>query len=174
MNRELLEFLKSRRSIRAFKSEQITDEELNAVLDAGVYAPTGMGTQSPVIVAVQDRETKGQLIRMNARVMGSGDDPYYGAPTVLLVFGSKSGATYFEDSCNILTYLLLAAHAAGLGAVWIAREREMFETEGGKVLLKKWGLPDDLIGIGAVALGYADCEAPKAAVRKKDYVVKVL
>jgi nitroreductase len=126
-----------------------------------------------VIVAVQDRETKGQLLRMNARVMGSGDDPYYGAPTVLLVFGSKGAATYFEDSCNVLTYLLLAAHAAGLGAVWIAREREMFETEGGKDLLKKWGLPEDLVGVGAVALGYANCEAPKAAVRKKDYVVKI-
>jgi nitroreductase len=174
MNKELLEFLKSRRSIRTFKSEQITEEELNAVLDAGCYAPTGMGTQSPVIVAVQDTETKGQLIRMNARVMGTGNDPYYGAPTVLLVFGSANGATYFEDACNVLTYLLLAAHAAGLGAVWIAREKEMFETEGGKTLLKKWGLSSELIGVGAVALGYAGCEAPKAAVRKQDYVVRVL
>jgi nitroreductase len=174
MNKEILELLKSRRSIRAFKSEQITDEELNAVLDAGVYAPTGMGTQSPVIVAVQDSETKGQLIRMNARVMGSGNDPYYGAPTILLVFGSKSGGTYFEDACNVLTYLLLAAHAADLGAVWIAREKDMFETEGGKALLKKWGLPDDLVGVGAVALGYANCEPPKAAVRKKDYVLKIV
>jgi nitroreductase len=174
MNKELLEFLKSRRSIRAFKNEQITDDELSAVLDAGVYAPTGMGTQSPVIVAVQDRETKGQLIRMNARVMGSGNDPYYGAPTILLVFGAKSCATYFEDACNVLTYLLLAAHASGLGAVWIAREREMFETDGGKALLAKWGLPDDMVGIGAVALGYAACDAPGAAVRKKDYIVKVL
>jgi nitroreductase len=174
MNKELLEFLKSRRSIRAFKSEQITDEELDAVLDAGVYAPTGMGTQSPVIVAVQDRETKGQLLRMNARIIGSGDDPYYGAPTVLLVFGSKGTVPYYlEDSCNVLTYLLLAAHAVGLGAVWIAREREMFETEGGKTLLKKWGLSEDLVGVGAVALGYANCEAPKAAVRKKGYVVRI-
>jgi nitroreductase len=173
MNKDFLEFLKSRRSVRAFKSEQITDDELNAVLDAGVYAPTGMGTQSPFIVAVRDQETKGQLMRMNARVMGSGDDPYYGAPTVLLVFGSKSGVTYFEDACNVLTYLLLAAHAAGLGAVWVAREKEMFETEGGKELLKKWGLPDDLVGVGALALGYADCEPPNAAVRKKDYVIKI-
>jgi nitroreductase len=175
MNKELLEFLKSRRSIRAFRSGQITEDELNAVLDAGVYAPTGMGKQGPVIVAVQDPETRGQLMRMNARVMGTGDDPYYGAPTVLLVFGSKSGGfTYFEDACNVLTYLLLAAHAAGLGAVWIAREKEMFETEGGGILLKKWGLPEDLVGVGAVALGYADCEPPKAAVRKNDYTLKVL
>jgi nitroreductase len=173
MNKEILEFLKSRRSIRRFKSEQITEEELNAVLDAGVYAPTGMGAQSPFIVAVRDSETKGQLIRMNARVMGTGDDPYYGAPTILLVFGSKKNQTYFEDACNVLTYLLLAAHAVGLGAVWIAREKEMFETEGGKELLKKWGLPDDLAGVGAVALGYADCEPPKAAARKKDYIVRV-
>jgi nitroreductase len=173
MNKEILEFLKSRRSIRRFKSEQITEEELNAVLDAGVYAPTGMGAQSPVIVAVRDAETRGQLIRMNARVMGTGDDPYYGAPTILLVFGSKKSRTCFEDACNVLTYLLLAAHAAGLGAVWVAREKEMFETEGGKELLKKWGLPDDAVGVGAVALGYADREPPKAAARKKDYVVRV-
>jgi nitroreductase len=174
MNRDLLEFLKSRRSIRAFKSEQITDEELHAILDAGVYAPTGMGTQSPVIVAVQNRETKGQLIRMNARVMGTGDDPYYGAPTVLLVFGSKTAVTYMEDACNVLTYLLLAAHAAGLGAVWVAREKEMFETDGGKELLRNWGLSEDLVGIGAVAIGYANGDTPKAAVRKKEYVVKIL
>ncbi|MDR2355097.1 MAG: nitroreductase family protein [Clostridiales Family XIII bacterium] len=172
MNKELLEFLKSRRSIRAFKGEQIAADALDAVLDAGVYAPTGMGKQSPVVVAVQDRETREQLVRMNAQVMGASGDPYYGAPTILLVFGPKSVETYLKDACNVLTYLLLAAHAAGLGAVWIDREREMFETEEGRELLRKWGLPDGLTGVGAVALGYADGEAPRPAARKKDYVVK--
>jgi nitroreductase len=174
MTRDLLDFLKSRRSIRAFKGEQITEEELRAVLDAGVYAPTGMGKQSPVIVAVQNRETKDKLVRMNACIMGTNSDPYYGAPTILLVFGSKSCETYFEDACSVQTYLLLAAHATGLGAVWIAREREMFETEDGKELLRKWNLSSDLVGVGAVALGYADGNPPKAAARKQDYVVKVV
>jgi nitroreductase len=174
MNKEMLKFLKSRRSIRAFKGEQVAEEVLDAVLDAGVYAPTGMGAQSPVIVAVQDRETKERLSRMNAKIMGMDGDPYYGAPTVLFVFGAKSRGTYLEDASSVLTYLLLAAHAAGLGAVWIAREREMFETAEGKELLQKWGLSDDLVGVGAVALGYADCETPQAAARKKDYVVKVV
>ncbi|MDR1573306.1 MAG: nitroreductase family protein [Clostridiales Family XIII bacterium] len=174
MNKEALEFLKSRRSIRKFKSEQIADDVLNAVLDAGVYAPTGMGKQSPVIVAVQDGETKERLSRMNAAVMGTDKDPYYGAPTILLVFGSKSRETYLKDAGNVLIYLLLAAHAAGLGAVWIDREQEMFETEDGKALLEKWGLSGDLVGVGAVALGYADCDPPQAAARKEGYVVKVI
>jgi nitroreductase len=174
MNNESLEFLKGRRSIRKFKGEQIAEDALNAVLDAGVYAPTGMGAQSPVIVAVQDPETKERLSRMNASVMGKDIDPYYGAPTVLLVFGSKDRATWLEDAGSVLTYLLLAAHAAGLGAVWVAREREMFETAEGKELLQKWDLSGDLVGVGAIALGYADCDPPQAAARKKDYVVKVV
>jgi nitroreductase len=174
MNKELLEFLKSRRSIRAFESERIAADALDAVLDAGVYAPTGMGKQSPIIVVVQDKETRERIARMNAQVMGSSGDPYYGAPTVLLVFGSRGVGTHIEDACSVLTYLLLAAHAVGLGAVWVAREREMFETEEGKALLKEWGLPGDPVGVGAVALGYAAGEAPQPAARKKDYVVKLV
>ena len=174
MNKDLLEFLKSRRSIRAFRSEQIAADALDAVLDAGVYAPPGMGKQSPAIVAVRDRETRERISRMNAQVMGGGGDPYYGAPTILLVFGAKKAGTCVKDACNVLTYLLLAAHAAGLCAVLVDREQEMFETEEGKALRKEWGLSDDWIGVGAVALGYAEGEAPQPAARKKDYVVKVV
>ncbi|MDR3296573.1 MAG: nitroreductase family protein [Clostridiales Family XIII bacterium] len=173
MDNAILDFLKSRRSTRKFKSEQISDEILEAVLEAGTYAPTGKGAQCPVIVAVQDPETHGQLIRMNARILGSNGDPYYGAPTILVILAPKTSHTYIEDASCVNTYLQLAAHAAGLGSVWVHREKEMFETEGGKALLKKWGLSEDMVGIGAVALGYADCDPPAPAVRKKDYVIRI-
>ncbi|MDR1572571.1 MAG: nitroreductase family protein [Clostridiales Family XIII bacterium] len=176
MDKAALEFLKTRRSIRAFKPDQIDEGTLDAILEAGVYAPTGMGAQSPVIAVVRDSETRGQLTRMNAKVLGKTPeevDPYYGAPAILVAFAPPDGHTYIEDATSVLIYIQLAAHAAGLGAVWVHREREMFESEEGKGLLKKWGLPTDLAGIGAVALGHADCEAPAPAARKSGYVIKV-
>jgi nitroreductase len=175
MDKALLDFLKTRRSIRAFKPEQIDEGTLDAVLDAGVYAPTGMGAQSPVIVVVRDSETRAQLSRMNAKVLGKTveeGDPYYGAPTIIVALAPPDKLTYIEDATSVLVYLQLAAHAAGLGAVWVHREREMFESDEGKGLLKKWGLPSDLAGIGSVALGYAGCEAPEPAPRKSGYFIK--
>lgn len=170
MNREALDFLKSRRSIRSFKPEQIRREELEAVLEAGTYAPTGGGRQSPVIVAVQDPATVEQLARMNARVIGNDSNPYYGAPAILLVLVPEGCSTGVEDGTCVLNTMLLAAHAVGLGGVWVHREREMFATDEGKALLKKWGLPETLVGIGSVALGYAGSSLPEAAPRKADYV----
>jgi Nitroreductase len=177
MKNEALEVLKSRRAIRKFKSEQISDEELNAVLEAGTYAPTGKGTQSPVIVAVQSPEMREKVVKLNAKVMGSPDaDPYYGAPTILLVF---FGDRAYDEEIGILdcgavtTNLLNAAYACGLGSCWINRPKQMFMLEEGKKLLKEWGLPDNLRGVASIALGYADCETPSAPPRKKDYIYKI-
>jgi len=170
---EALTVLKERRSIRKFKPQQITDEELNAVLEAGTYAPTGKNKQPVVIVAVQNKDDIAQLTRMNADIMGTKIDPYYGAPTILIVLCKPESSTPVEDGSAVATYLLTAAHAVGLGGCWINRERQMFESDEGKALLKKWGLEGEYTGIAACSIGYIEGENPKAPARKEGLVVRV-
>lgn len=140
MNNALLDLIKTRRSCRHYKAEQISDEELNAVLEAGTYAPTGHGKQDPVIVAVQNPELKARLAKMNAEVMGVDSNPYYDAPTYLLVFASEDNANAFQDGSCVLENMMLAAHALGLATCWINREYQMFQTEEGKNIMKEIGL----------------------------------
>lgn len=172
--KETLQDLKTRRSCRKYRPEQIKEEELQAILEAGTYAPTGMGAQSPVIVAVQDKETRDRLSRMNAAIMGSQGDPFYGAPTVLVVLADRSRRTYRDDGNMVIGNLLNAAHAVGVDSCYIYRAREVFDTEEGQALLKKWGVAGDYEGIGNVILGYGLPEGIKeAAPRKSGYVVRV-
>lgn len=173
MNKKFLELLKTRRSIRAFKSEQIDGGELDAILEAGTWAPTGRGAQVPVIIAVQNPDVIKKLSAMNAKVWGKDVDPYYGAPTVVLVLADTVRPTYIEDASCVLENMMLAAHALGVGSCWIHREKEMFASPEGKALLKEWGVSGDLVGVGALSLGYAAKEAPAPAPRKADYIVKV-
>lgn len=170
---EVLQALKTRRSVRAYQPRQVEKEVLDAVLEAGTYAPTGSGKQSPVIVAVQDPDTVRQLSRMNAAVNGNQSDPFYGAPTVLVVLADKSRGTYLLDGASVITTLLNAAHAVGLASCWIHRAKEEFESEEGKALLKKWGIAGDYEGVGHVVLGYAAKEPGEPGPRKSDYVVRV-
>ena len=169
--KEVLEALKNRRSVRKYKPEQITKEELNAVLEAGSYAPTGMGLQSPKIVVVQKPELIKKLSRMNAVVMGTDKDPFYGAPTVLVVLADPRRSTFVEDGSLVMGNLMNAAYAVGLGSCWIHRAREVFESPEGKELLTQWGIPQDYIGIGHCILGYTDGELPAAKPRKDYYIV---
>lgn len=173
MNNALLDLIKTRRSCRHYKAEQISDEELNAVLEAGTYAPTGHGKQDPVIVAVQNPELKARLAKMNAEVMGVDSNPYYDAPTYLLVFASEDNANAFQDGSCVLENMMLAAHALGLATCWINREYQMFQTEEGKNIMKEIGLKEGLIGIGALPLGYPSREPKPAAERKADWTVIV-
>lgn len=172
--KETLKDLKERRSIRAYRPEQIKEEELQAILEAGTYAPTGMGMQSPKIVVVQDKETRDDLSVLNDRYMGSGSDPFYGAPTVLVVLASRERPTCVEDGALVMGNLMNAAHAVGVGSCWIHRAREVFDSEEGKALLKKWGVEGDYVGVGHCILGYpADGAVPEAKPRKDDYIVYV-
>lgn len=174
MENIVLQSLKSRRSVRVYKSEQITEAELAAVLEAGTYAATGRNKQSPVIVAVQDPAAREQLRRMNAAVMGNPDmDPFYGAPTVLVVLADPAVSTHVEDGALVLGNLMNAAHALGLASCWIHRAREEFESEEGKALLAKWGIEGEYVGIGHLTLGYAAADLPAAAPRKADYIYRV-
>jgi nitroreductase len=170
---ETIKTLLARRSIRKFKPEHITEEELNAILEAGMYAPSGVNQQSALFVVIQDKETLKKLSAMNAAVLGKDIDPYYGAPTVILVFADKSKITPVEDASLALGNMFNAATSLGIGSCWVLRTKEMFETEEGKDLLRKWGVAGDYIGVGSCILGYPDGKHPKAAPRKDNFVMRV-
>lgn len=176
MKTEALDVLKNRRSIRNYKPEQITETELDTVLEAGTFAPTARGIQSPIIIAVQKPEEVEKVWKLNAKVLGTTSNPYYGAPTIILVLSTPAARTEelgILDSAAVCTNMLNAAYAAGLGSCWINRCKEMFEMEEGKELLRSWGLDDNLRGVASLSLGYADCELPKPIARKEGYVVKI-
>lgn len=169
METNFLEIIRTRRSCRSYKPEQITDDQLNLVLEAGTYAPTSRGLQSPFIVAVQNKELLNRLAKMNAEVMGVTTNPYYDAPTYILVFVPEDAPNGVQDASLVMENMMLAAHAQGLGSCWIHREREMFATEEGKELMAQWGLPEGLVGIGALSVGYPAGEPSPAKPRKEGY-----
>ena len=137
MEQAFLELIKSRRSIRSYRPDAIPKELLDAVLEAGTYAPSAMGRQSATIVAVTDKVVRDELMRLNEEVMGTQSDPYYGAPVIVLVLADGTIPTYIEDGSCVLENLMLAAHAVGLGSVWVNRERQIFDSERGKQLLRE-------------------------------------
>ena len=173
MNTDFIDLIKTRRSCRRYKPDQIDDRTLQAVLEAGTYAPTSKGQQSPFIVAVQDPALLKQLTRMNADVMGTDTNPYYDAPTYIFVFAPADGRNPIQDGSCVMQNLMLAAHALGLATCWINREREMFATDEGQALMRQWGLPDGLMGLAAVAIGYAD-GAPDAPKPRKDGYYRIV
>ena len=153
---ETIKNLIERRSCRKYSTTQIKEEELNSVLKAGEYAPTGMGRQSPIILVLQNKEKIEKLSKLNAKIMGTDKDPFYGAPTVLIVLADKNIGTYKEDGSLVLGNLMNAAYSLGLGSCWIHRAKEEFETEEGKELLKEWNIPENYVGIGHCILGYPE------------------
>lgn len=175
MENEVLQAIKTRRSIRSFSENGVPDGLLEAVLEAGTYAPTGGGKQSPIIIAIKDPVYRKEIACLNAEVMGKDTDPYYGAPIVILVLADGKASTFVEDGSCVPENMMLAAHALGLGSVWVHREREIFDGEKGKALLRKWGLPETLRGVGALAFGYSNptVKLPATVARKSDYIVKI-
>ena len=170
---EILNSLKERRSCRSYKPDMVPQEILDQILEAGTYAPTGMGKQSPIIIAVTDKETRDKLSRLNAAVMGASNDPFYGAPVVLVVLANTAVGTYKYDGSLVMGNLLNAAHALGLGSCWIHRAKEEFESEEGKEILKSLGIKGDWEGIGNCILGYPAADPNPAAPRKADYIYKI-
>lgn len=169
--------LKTRRSIRKFKDKQISDEDLNIILETGTYAPTARGAQSPKIIVIQNPETIKELSAWNRSFfpveMPEDMDPFYGAKTLLIVLADSEIPTFVEDGSSVLTVLVNAAHAIGVGSCWIHRARDEFSSKKGKELLRKWGIPETYEGVGHVVLGYPDMETPKPIPRKEDYILRI-
>ncbi len=168
----MYEDLLTRRSVRKYTDRQVEDEKLDKVLTAGLYAPTGMNNQAPILVAVRDKETRDRLSRMNAAVMGASGDPFYGAPCVIVVLSDPERMTWVEDGSLALGNLMNAAHSLGLGSCWIHRAKECFDTPEGKALLRAWGVPENYRGVGNCILGYA-AEEPEAKPRKSGRIIKI-
>ncbi len=170
---ETLQILETRRSCRAYKSELIEDEKLQAIIKAGTYAATGMGRQSPIIIAVTNKEIRDRLSKMNAAVMGASSDPFYGAPELLIVLADKSIPTYLYDGSLVMGNLMNAAADLGVSSCWIHRAKEEFESPEGKEILRSLGIEGDYEGIGHVVLGYAAAPLQAPAPRKSNYVYTI-
>ena len=169
---ETLKVLETRRSCRAYKPELIEEKKLQAIIKAGTYAATGMGRQSPIIIAVTNKEMRDKLSAMNAKIMGQpeGFDPFYGAPELLIVLANKQMPTYLYDGTLVMGNLMNAAADLGVDSCWIHRAKEEFASEEGKDILKSLGIEGDYEGIGHLILGYASAPLKEAAPRKEDYV----
>lgn len=167
---DAMQNLLTRRSVRQYKEDPIPQDVLERIVEAGTYAATGMGKQSPIIVAVTNRALRDRLSRMNAAVMGGSGDPFYGAPVVLVVLADKSVGTHVYDGSLVMGNLMLAAHAEGVSSCWIHRAKEEFESEEGRQILRDLGIEGDYEGIGHCILGYADGEEPQPKPRKTSYV----
>ncbi len=169
---ETLNSLMTRRSIKAYTDAPVTDDVLDQILDAGLYAPTGKNNQKVVMVAVRDKDTIAYMSRLNAAVFGVDVDTFYGAPCVVVVLSDPERDTWVEDGSLVLGNLMNAAHSLGLGSCWVHRARQVFDSAEGKALLKCWGLPETLRGIGNCLLGYA-ANTPVTKPRAEGRIVKI-
>ena len=170
---EIIKAMKERRSIRKFKSEMPAKADLEQIVEAGLYAASGMGKQATKIIIVTDKKLRDKIMEMNRKVGGwdQGFDPFYGAPAILIVLAEKDWRNKIYDGSLVMGNLMLAAHSLGLGSIWIHRAKEEFESEEGKEILKELGIEGEWEGIGHCAVGYIDGELPKPAPRKDGRVV---
>lgn len=169
---EVTKVLCERRSVKSYNNNKtIPDDILKEILKCGTYAPNGMGKQSPVIVVVKEKETIKKLSKLNASIMNALVDPFYNAPTILIVFANKNIGTYIYDGSLVMGNLMNAAFSLGVDSCWIHRAKEMFLKEEGQVYLKKWELEKDYEGIGICLLGYRDKLLPEVKPRKEGYII---
>lgn len=165
--------LLTRRSVRSYLETPIQRDVLDRILTAGTHAATCMNKQSPIILAVTNREMRDRLSRLNASVMGAENDPFYGAPVVLVVLADRSIGTHVYDGSLVMGNLMLAAHAEGVSSCWIHRAKEVFDSAEGKDILQSLGIEGDYEGIGNLILGYTDQPEPAARPRKENYVYRI-
>lgn len=169
-NNDVLSLMQTRRSIRNFKPDRVPKEVIDQIITAGTYAATAMNKQSPIIIAVTNKEVRDQLSKLNAEIMGTKSDPFYGAPVVLIVLADKSLSNHVYDGSLVMGNLMLAAHSLGIGSCWIHRAKEEFQHPEGLEILKSLGIEGEYEGIGHCVLGYVANEYPKAPERKKNWV----
>ncbi len=167
---EVLTKIQTRRSIRKFKSDMIPRDILEQIVTAGTYAATGRNLQSPIILAITNQEVRDRLSALNAEIMGASNDPFYGAPVVLVVLADRACRTHVYDGSLVMGNLMLAAHELGVGSCWIHRAKEEFDRPEGKQILADLGIEGDYEGIGHCILGYVDGDYPEARERKDNWV----
>lgn len=173
---EVLSKMKSRRSVRKFKADPVPQEILDQIMEAGLYAASGKGSQSAIMIQVTNKEMRDTIAKMNCEIgeYKEGFDPFYGAPAMIIVLAKKEVPTHVYDGSLVMGNLMLAAHELGLGSCWIHRAKQEFETQWGKELLKSLGIEEEYEGIGHCALGYPDGEYPQAVERKENRVFRIV
>lgn len=167
---ETIKTLVTRRSVRKFNDKPVNKEILDEIIKAGLYAPTGRNSRDTLFLVVTDKELRDRLSKMNASVMGSEIDPFYGAQTVIVVFADRNRTTTVEDGSCAMANLMNAAFSLGVDSCWIHRAREVFESEEGREIARKYGIPDEYICIGNCILGYRDCELPEPLERTQPVI----
>jgi nitroreductase len=171
---DILDVIISRRSTKKYKSEMIDKTLIDKVIKAGTYAPSGRNMQSPIIVAITNKEVRDNLSREIARLRGmDGFDPFYNAPVVLAVLADKTIFTHVYDGSCVMENMLLEAHSLGLGACWIHWAKELFDGEYGRGLIRSLGIDDNYEGIGSCIVGFPDMDIKNDIPRKDNYVYYV-
>jgi nitroreductase len=170
---DILDIIVSRRSVKKYKSDMPNKDDIEKVIKAGMYAPSGRNKQASIILAITNRKVRDDLSKMLAESRGIDIDPFYGAPVILVVLADKSIPTYIYDGSVVMENMLLEAHSIGLGACWIHHTKEIFNTSYGKELLKKLGIDGDYEGIGSCILGYPDIDLNSPLPRKDKFVYYV-
>ncbi len=167
---DIIKAMCDRRSVRAYRQDEVPRELIEQVIEAGLWAPSGMGRQSPIILAITDRALRDTLAAANAKVMGADTDPFYGAPVVLVVLAPRDVPTHVYDGSLVMGNLMLAASTVGLGSCWIHRAKETFELPEFKQVLSELGVDGDYEGIGNCILGWP-AEEPEPKPRRDGRVV---
>jgi len=171
---ETLKTLKERRSIRKFLPEQVREEDLNAILEAGLWAPSGFNCQSTVLVVLQDKTVLAELEQANSALMGGVNPaPFYGAPMAVLVLADGESLNCMKDGSLVMGNLMNAAASLGVGTCWINRATEYFDLPEGKAWLKQWNLPETMRGVAFCIMGYPDGPAPAPKERKEGRILRV-
>jgi nitroreductase len=165
--------IKNRRSVRKYTEERVSQDKVDQIIEAGLWAASGMGRQAPVILQIDDRETRDLVSKLNAAVMNSTSDPFYGAPQVLVVLADRNVRTYLYDGALTMGNMMLKAYDLGVSSCWIHRAKEVFDSEEGKKILEKAGIKGDYEGIGNLIIGYADGEIPAPKDRVPGRVYKI-
>lgn len=165
---ELIKVVRERRSCKNFRSDPVANDLVTKVVDAGIWAASGRGLQSPIVIRIKDAALRARISAENAAILGREIDPFYGAPEILLVLVESSVNTAVCDGSLVLGNMMLAAHALGLGSCWIHRAREESENPNGVVaeIVKRLSLPGKYVGVGHLALGYAAAPLPPPPPRK--------
>ena len=166
----VLDLMKTRRSVRKYKSDPVPDELIEKVIEAGLFAASGMSMQGAIVIAVTDKGLRDRLAKINAEIAGASQDMFYGAPVVLVVLSDKSVPTYLYDGSLVIGNMMLEAHELGLGSCWIHRAKQTFELPEGKAILKELGIEGDYEGIGNCILGYAENDEEKIIPRRENRV----
>lgn len=161
MKNETLEIISTRRSIKGYTDKPVPRDILDKIIKAGTEAASGRNLQGAIIVAVTNREIRDKLSEANANVLGAKSDPFYNAPTVLVVLANKNIRTSIYDASLVAGNIMLAAHALGVGSCWIHRAREVFDMPEWRQWLSSIGVEGEYEGVANMVIGYPKGDYPE-------------